>query len=95
MILLLWRRGGQPVALDQERKKQPAKDAPTDTRGPRVRCPLCAWVPRAGDRWSCACGCTWNTFDTRGRCPECSYVWNETQCLACHAWSRHAAWYVD
>jgi hypothetical protein len=30
----------------------------------RIRCPLCGWSPRKGDRWFFACGHGWNTFDT-------------------------------
>jgi hypothetical protein len=60
----------------------------------KLRCPLCAWVPRKSDRWFCTCGCAWNTFDTGGRCPECSYQWTETQCFACEEFSPHRAWYA-
>jgi hypothetical protein len=61
----------------------------------KIRCPKCGWEPGRHDRWSCACGHVWNTFDTRGVCPGCDAKWNETQCLKCHAWSPHDAWYVD
>lgn len=64
-------------------------------REPGIRCPLCKWVPRKHDRWSCTCGHTWNTFDTRGVCPACSHAWQDTQCLRCHQWSKHDAWYPD
>jgi hypothetical protein len=37
----------------------------------------------------------WNTFDTGGVCPDCGKVWTETQCLSCHRWSRHRAWYRE
>jgi len=43
----------------------------------------------------CECLHVWNTFDTRGRCPACGKVWGVTQCLACHAISRHEAWYEE
>lgn len=69
--------------------------AGTGTRGRKIRCPKCAWSPRKTDRWMCACGHTWNTFDTRGICPACDAAWRETQCLRCHAWSLHDSWYVD
>lgn len=42
-----------------------------------------------------ACGCGWNTFDTGGVCPQCGKYWEDTQCLACGAWSRHADWYHE
>jgi hypothetical protein len=58
-----------------------------------IRCPLCGWVPRAEDRWSCRCGHSWNTFDTGGVCPNCLRKWEHTQCLACHQWSLHSDWY--
>ena len=61
----------------------------------RIRCPLCGWTPRSEDRWTCLCGCLWNTFETRGRCPECGSQWLKTQCLACSRWSPHEDWYAD
>jgi len=68
----------------------------------RIRCPLCRWQPRASSRWSCSdfgahegCGTEWNTFDTRGRCPGCSYQWTWTDCLRCFRSSLHEAWYED
>jgi hypothetical protein len=64
------------------------------TGGVRVRCPVCAWVPKATDRWSCRCGHAWNTFDTGGVCPACRFHWAITQCLRCHAFSPHEDWYV-
>jgi hypothetical protein len=62
-------------------------------RTPRIRCPLCRWQPDAGSLWQCACGAVWNTFQTRGRCPECAHQWTRTMCLSCHRWSSHDAWY--
>lgn len=35
----------------------------------------------------------WNTFDTRGVCPNCDKQWKDTQCLECHRWSPHEDWY--
>ena len=61
----------------------------------RVACPRCDWEPAASDRWSCACGHAWNTFETGGRCPACAKTWRDTQCLACARWSRHVDWYRD
>lgn len=63
----------------------------------RIRCPICAWRPTAASRWVCRPGCwhSWNTFDTGGRCPRCSFQWLLTACLRCHRVSRHAAWYED
>jgi hypothetical protein len=61
----------------------------------KIRCPRCAWQPKRSDRWQCSCLHLWNTFETRGVCPECSYRWQETMCLRCAKWSPHAAWYVE
>lgn len=69
--------------------------ASTGTGERKIRCPKCAWTPRKDDRWMCACGHTWNTFDTRGICPACDAAWRDTQCLRCHAWSPHESWYVE
>jgi hypothetical protein len=71
-----------------------ADDSQTPDGGGRIRCPRCGWQPRRHDRWSCNCGHLWNTFETRGVCPACGRVWRETQCLRCHEWSPHEAWYV-
>ena len=43
----------------------------------------------------CVCEHIWNTFETRGVCPECGHQWEETQCLRCTAWSRHEDWYAE
>ncbi len=61
---------------------------------PGVRCPKCEWTPRANNLWSCNCGHGWNTFDTRGLCPECGYQWEVTGCLQCGEMSPHAEWYA-
>ena len=82
--------------LDTELAKAPARA--------RIRCPHCRWQPERGSRWSCypagapehflgGCGTSWNTFDTRGRCPGCSHQWRHTSCLACAKWSLHEDWY--
>lgn len=75
---------GPAVTLDDEDKFR--------DRG--IRCPKCRWRPRARDRWQCTCLHVWNTFDTRGICPSCSFRWHETQCLSCHAMSPHDDWYA-
>ena len=63
----------------------------------RIFCPKCQWIPPASARWMCerACGCVWNTFETGGICPQCGKNWEDTQCLACLCWSRHADWYRE
>ena len=74
------------------------------TRRMRIRCPACGWQPDASSRWWCVdtaspeyfsggCHTSWNTFDTRGRCPGCSHQWQWTCCLECSAWARHDEWY--
>jgi hypothetical protein len=67
---------------------------------PRIRCPKCGWQPDGRAHWTCTnrvdgrlCVTTWNTFDTRGRCPTCSYQWTDTCCPVCHRWSLHEDWY--
>ncbi|APR82309.1 Hypothetical protein A7982_07658 [Minicystis rosea] len=87
MLLLLIR------ALDDD-GKLPGIDIDDITRGAKIRCPRCRYPPRASDRWGCDCGHVWNTFDTRGKCPACKRQWHDTQCLACHKWSRHEDWYA-
>jgi hypothetical protein len=76
--------------LPKAKKKKP--------KGPYqgIRCPKCRWRPVASSRWWCnrpRCGHTWNTFDTRGKCPKCTYQWRETACLKCSKWSLHEDWY--
>jgi hypothetical protein len=82
---------GDPARLRPPgtRKKRNARRKP-----PRIRCPACGWEPGRDDRWMCACLHSWNTFDTRGVCPECARRWTETQCPKCHAWSKHEDWYA-
>jgi hypothetical protein len=58
-----------------------------------IYCPKCHWEPRSHDQWECSCRHAWHTFDTHGRCPRCGIVWRDTQCPACHIWSRHHDWY--
>jgi hypothetical protein len=71
----------------------------------KIRCPKCQWAPEPSSRWMCAgsaespeppfrgCGMSWNTFETRGRCPSCAHQWRWTACLRCGTWSRHDDWY--
>jgi hypothetical protein len=62
---------------------------------PGIHCPKCEWAPRANCLWSCKCGHLWNTFDTRGLCPECGHQWEVTGCLQCGEMSPHSHWYVQ
>ncbi len=66
-----------------------------DDDGPKIRCPKCRWEPKKSSRWFCTCGCSWNTFDTAGLCPDCGEQWEHTACLRCSQWSPHRAWYVE
>ena len=94
---------GPPSALDRRNfeldQKQKAKDEKA-----RIRCPICRWQPPRSSRWYClpmgapenfagGCGHRWNTFDTRGLCPGCSYQWKHTSCLRCGSTSVHEDWY--
>jgi hypothetical protein len=49
------------VVLDRELEED---KKPGESEPPRIRCPLCGWSPRKEDKWFCACGHEWNTFDT-------------------------------
>lgn len=60
-----------------------------------VRCPTCQWAPRGGESWLCTCGHSWDTFATRGRCPNCGVQWADTSCPRCHEASPHEAWYTE
>jgi hypothetical protein len=91
-----------PPAEQTERKIRSRHGEKTDFN--RIRCPRCAWQPRAYDRWLCwncgdpefffaGCATSWNTFTTRGRCPGCSHQWRWTICLRCQKWSEHEEWY--
>ncbi len=64
----------------------------------KIECPKCGWEPQPHSLWACSCGTVWNTFDTGGRCPACSKVWEMTQCQSpleggCREWSLHLDWY--
>jgi hypothetical protein len=59
-----------------------------------VRCCGCGFQPSEASRWTCACGHSWNMFDTRGICPRCEHEHATTACLACSAVSAHGDWYA-
>ena len=90
-----------PEAEEMIRRSEEKEDL---SSGGRIRCPLCRWQPDRNSRWFCAdvghpeyffggCWTSWNTFETRGRCPGCSHQWTWTSCLRCHGWSKHEEWY--
>jgi len=78
----------------KESEKQGSRVDDADRRK-RIRCPKCAWQPERSSRWQCHCKHVWNTFDTHGVCPACSYAWRETACHRCHQWSLHVDWYAN
>ena len=73
--------------FDQELNPQEAQ------RIPGVACPDCAHRPSTKAIWVCTCGHRWNTFDTRGKCPECQRIWEKTGCSACGIATPHEDWY--
>lgn len=73
----------------------PSVRVPYRTGRAPVACPQCKAVPDADSRWQCEfCYCLWNTFDTRGTCPGCSFRFRATSCLVCKTSSRHDDWYL-
>lgn len=79
--------------LDPQAPTKEREDGYQGVTGPRIRCPLCEWMPSKSDLWGCECGHSWHTFDTGGVCPACMRQWESTQCLECKGWSAHSAWY--
>jgi hypothetical protein len=60
-----------------------------------IRCPKCAWIPLQASQWTCTCQQVWNTFVTRGKCPNCSKQWTATACPVCKEMSPHEEWYIS
>jgi hypothetical protein len=63
---------------------------------PDISCPACAFSPPKGLQWMCypdGCGGTFDTFETRARCPHCQAQFAWTQCPVCGCTSSHQAWY--
>jgi hypothetical protein len=61
-----------------------------------IACPGCGYVPFEGQQWICApdgCGESFDTFDTRARCPHCDAQFPWTMCPSCGKTSSHGAWY--
>ena len=63
------------------------------TSSAKQRCPRCQWTPMPSDIWACTCGHHWNTFKTKGRCPDCDKLWDTTWCQQGKKSSPHAEWY--
>ena len=62
-----------------------------------VACPGCGFVPVVGQQWICApdgCGGSFDTFDTKGKCPYCEAQFAWTECPVCTRASAHRAWYA-
>jgi hypothetical protein len=72
-------------------RRGPAMRSP---EGHLIRCPKCRFQPSQDVRWVCKCGHVWNTFWTKGNCPECHFQWEVTGCPQCGETSEHRAWYV-
>lgn len=95
--------GGVVTAFEKGSFKLDSKLAERARPG-RIRCPHCKWRPGRKSLWTCmpagapehfsgGCGRSWNTFDTKGLCPGCSYRWRHTMCLQCGQWALHGDWY--
>jgi hypothetical protein len=61
----------------------------------KIECPKCEWLPDGKAHWRCSCGHVWNTFDTKGKCPNCNKQWETTYCPGCGHTSPHKDWYID
>ncbi len=96
----------QKTLLPKDVAEKVAESDEAVTDFSRIRCPLCRWQPQKSSRWWCAdtdfpeyfyaaCGASWNTFETRGRCPVCAHKWRWTTCLRCGENSLHEDWYVE
>jgi Zn-dependent protease len=64
--------------------------------GPRhdeFACPYCQNPPPAGPLWRCSrCGSAFDTFDTRGTCPQCAATYDTTMCFHCGRRSPMPHW---
>jgi predicted amidophosphoribosyltransferase len=53
-------------------------------RRPGFACPSCRTAPPLGAFWQCgACRQPFDTFETRGACPQCHTQFPTTMCLDC------------
>lgn len=59
-----------------------------------IQCPVCEWNPDGEKHWACSCGHKWNTFKTKGKCPECNTQWKNTRCPGCGKSTPHSEWYM-
>lgn len=58
-----------------------------------IMCTICEWNPDGEAHWACSCGHSWNTFDTKGKCPKCKIQWEVTFCPGCGQTTPHKDWY--
>jgi Zn-dependent protease len=59
-----------------------------------LKCPSCGNPPIRGNYWSCGqCGASFDTFEHRGQCPNCSERFPETTCPECGQRHPIADWY--
>jgi Zn-dependent protease len=59
-------------------------------------CPSCRTSPPIGAYWKCGkCGQPFDTFESRGTCPNCSAQYTTTGCLDCRAQHPINEWVVN
>jgi Zn-dependent protease len=62
-------------------------------RTPGFACPSCETAPPAGAFWKCSqCGQAFDTFQSRGVCPNCRKQFELTKCLDCGVASPMSSW---
>lgn len=95
--------GTVPVWKSEAPQKKPKKQKDAPPPPPRKygqhpghehRCPKCGQDATRFDRWSCSCGWVWDAFTTKGVCPKCSKLWDNTRCPRCGTSSPHEDWYA-
>jgi Zn-dependent protease len=65
-------------------------------RRPGFACPGCRTAPPIGTYWKCGnCEQRFDTFETRGVCPNCSAAYPITMCLDCHEQHPMTEWTAD
>jgi Peptidase family M50 len=65
-------------------------------RRPGFACPSCRTAPPVGPFWKCgACGQNFDTFETRGVCPNCAHEFPVTMCLDCGEQHAMTEWAAD
>jgi Zn-dependent protease len=59
-------------------------------------CPACGQAPLIGAWWGCSeCGTRFDTFETRGSCPNCGRHFAETGCPECQAHHSLPEWEIS